>query len=67
MKMAPTIGSSFSGMAILEQTPGILRGLLTNAAPADPEWQPSPGRWYQLALFGSEERKRSSICLLGSG
>jgi hypothetical protein len=54
-------------MAILEQTPGILRGLLTNAAPADPEWQPSPGRWYQLALFGSEERKRSSICLLGSG
>jgi uncharacterized damage-inducible protein DinB len=30
---------------VLEQTPGILRNLLTNASPEDLNWQPGSDRW----------------------
>ena len=42
---APTLEAVFAGMPILEQTPGILRTLLTNATRDDFDWQPSPERW----------------------
>jgi DinB superfamily len=42
---ATSIALTFPGIHILEQTPGTLRPLLTNAAKEDLDWQPSPERW----------------------
>ncbi len=39
------LASSFPGWAVLEQTPGVLGGLLANATGDDLAWQPSPDRW----------------------
>ena len=42
---ATSIALTFPGIHILEQTPGTLRPLLTNATKEDLDWQPSPERW----------------------
>jgi hypothetical protein len=42
---ATTSALAFPGMRILEQTPGILRALLTMATKDDLDWQPSAERW----------------------
>lgn len=40
-----TIAFTFPGMRVLEQTPGTLRGLLSNATAEELDWQPSRERW----------------------
>lgn len=42
---ATSIAVTFRGFHILEQTPGTLRSLLTNATKDDLDWLPSPERW----------------------
>ncbi len=42
---ASILAHVFPGMPILEQTPAVLRNLLTNATPDVLDWQPSPDRW----------------------
>jgi len=43
--MANTLGETFPGMRILEQTAGTLRTMLANATAEDLLWQPRPDRW----------------------
>ena len=40
-----TIMRTFPGTRILQQTPDIVRSLLTSATAEDLDWQPSPDRW----------------------
>jgi len=40
-----SVASTFPGFKILEQTPRMLRSLISSATPADLDWQPSPDRW----------------------
>jgi len=40
-----TIAATFPGMRVLEQTPGTLRALLSDATADDFDWQPSRERW----------------------
>lgn len=39
------VTEGFAGITILEQTAGVLRGMLAGATTDDRAWQPSPERW----------------------